>query len=419
MKRRQFLHRSAAALTGAFTLPVMLRASANQKTNPAKKLLLIFQRGGNDALNTLVPVGDASVYRAYQAGRPNLHLPQSALLSLQPSSFFGFHPALAPMTELINSGRVSFVNAVGYPDMNTSHFIGQSVWETAEPGNRHGAGWLNRYLQKTASGQVPHGVMIGTNQSQTMSGSYTVPVSENFGIFDWPIPEQGGAKSTAFRELLRQMAEQDGEGGHLAWNNNSKGLVTLFDAFRSRNADTYQPNNGANYPDSPFGNHLKHAVQMLRNEPSPLPVSTVMVNQSNYDHHSGQIGETVLEGAHADLLGELAQGIQAVTTDLGPDGMADVLIMVVSEFSRTVRENGSRGTDHGGGALTMLVGGPVTGRVINDGDAWPGLTDHKLPWVTDFRDIYWEVLERHLGANPAAIKAALPGYAPTPINALG
>lgn len=414
MNRRQFLQRGAAALSAAMATPLWLRANDSAVPNHGRKLLVIFQRGGNDAVNTLVPVGDRAEYERYRAGRPNLHLPQSDLLSLQTTDFFGFHPSLAPMAGLINSGRVSCVQAVGYPDMNTSHFVSQAYWETGDPANRHGAGWLNRYLQATYPGQPLRGLMIDRTMAQMMSGPYTVPVSENFGAFAMPVPQNDNAY---FGELMRDLAQAGPYGEDKALRNTTHRLLTMFDNFADRDLAEYQPNAGARYPDSAFGQRLKHAVQMLKDEPSTLNVEAVMVNQSNYDHHSGQIGDSAREGAHADLLHELAQGIQAVTTDLG--AAADkLLILVVSEFGRTLRENGSRGTDHGGGALTMLIGAAATGAVRNGGDDWPGMTDHKLPWVTDYRDIYWEILERWLGANPAALREALPNFTPTALNLL-
>ncbi|CAM2011115.1 DUF1501 domain-containing protein [Acanthopleuribacter pedis] len=425
MKRRSFLRHTAGALAGSITLPSLLGAtpSRNQAAkapskNSAKKLLLIFQRGGNDALNTLVPVGDAAEYAAYRAARPNLGLAKSDLLSLQASDFFGFHPSLAPMADLINGGRVSFVSGVGYPDMNTSHFVSQAVWETGEPGNRHGSGWLNRYLQASSRDAVPRALMIDSNQSQTMSGAYTVPVSENFGALDLPLPADAGPDAGRLQALMRNLNRLDAEAAQAGWTDSTDRLFSMFDRFRNRDLSQYQPANGAKYPNSRFGRNLQHAVQLLKDQPTPLNLNSVMVNHVGYDHHRDQIGADVLSGSHAHLLGELALGIQAASADLGSE-LDDVLILVVSEFSRTVRENGSRGTDHGGGAVAMLVGGSATGRLVNSGAHWPGLTDHKLPWVTDFRDLYAEVLERHLGASQSEIGAALPNYTANRLGILG
>ncbi len=423
MQRRRFLSTLAAGLGATCALPLFARPAAATQRRKAglKKLVVIFQRGGNDAVNTLAPVGDAGQARLYRDFRPTLHLPDNALLSLNASSFFGFHPAFAPLADLINDGRAAFAHAVGYPSMNTSHFVAQSFLETAEPGNRRGSGWLNRFFAADPQQRSFRALMVASNVAQTMAGPYTVPVSNNFGLLNMPLPASLRANEQAdYAQALRSLASQAHHHDVPVLENTTHGLLDMFDRFQDRNADSYQPANNAQYPDSDLGRHLKHTAQMLKDEPSELNIEAVMVNHDGYDHHAAQIAEAgPTQGSHANLLGDLCQSIKALYQDMGPTAVDDVVVLVVSEFGRTLRQNGSRGTDHGHASLAMVFGGTATGRVLNGGGDWPGLVGNHLDWRTDYRDIYWELLRNHLGASDTEIAAAIPRHSYTPLGLLG
>ncbi len=421
MLRRHFLKAFGGGLAATTALPLLARVNpAPRKGGSVRKLLVIFQRGGSDSLNTLVPVGDSTQYDYYRERRPNLHIPQGDLLSFNNTSFFGYHPSLAPIADLISGGKASFVHAVGYPNMTTSHFAGQAFLETGDPRNRRGSGWINRYLHASSGPGNFRGLMVDHNTSQMMSGPYTIPVSRNFGGLNMPIPGgMSGTDQTRYRQMVRDLAEDADYKGHDLLERTTDGLLGMFDAFQDRNVNNYQPANGATYSESGLGKSLKHAAQMLKENPSTLNVEAVMVNQANYDHHGGQVNGSAIQGWHAGLLRDLANGIKAFTTDLGEAQMQDTLILVVSEFGRTVAENGSLGTDHGGSSLAMVIGGTATGQVINGGGLWPGLTPHRVPWVTDYRSLYWEILERHMGASSQAISQAIPNFTPQAVGAVG
>lgn len=423
MLRRHFISTLGAGLGATCTLPLFAgRSSATgQRKAGLKKLVVIFQRGGNDAVNTLAPVGDAEQARLYREFRPTLNLPAGALLSLNSSAFFGFHPSFAPVADLINDGRAAFVHAVGYPAMNTSHFVAQSFLETAEPGNRRGSGWLNRFFAADPQQRAFRAVMVASNVAQTMAGPYTVPVSTNFGLLNMPLPASLRVdERAAYAQALRTLANDAHDHDVSVLTSTTHSLLDMFDRFQDRNAATYQPANGAEYPDTNLGNNLKHAVQMLKDEPSELNIEAVMVNHDGYDHHAGQIAaESPTQGVHADMLYELCQSIKALYQDMGPSAIDDVAVLVISEFGRTLRQNGSLGTDHGHASLAMVFGGTATGRVLNGGGDWPGLVGNHLAWRTDYRDIYWELLRNHLGASTAEITAAIPNHPYTPLGLLG
>lgn len=421
MLRRHFLKAFGGGLAATTALPLLARVNpAPRKGGSVRKLLVIFQRGGSDSLNTLVPAGNATQYDLYRERRPNLHIPQGDLLSFNNTSFFGYHPSLAPMADLISAGQASFVHAVGYPNMTTSHFAGQAFLETGDPRNRRGSGWVNRYLNASSGPGTFRGLMVDRNTSQMMSGPYTIPVSTNFGSLDMPIPGgMSAADQSRYRQMVRDLAEDADYKGHDLLERTTDGLLGMFDAFQDRNLNDYEPANGATYSGSNLGKALKHAAQMLKENPSTLNVEAVMVNQASYDHHQGQVSGSAIEGWHAGLLRDLANGIKAFTTDLGEQQMQDTLILVVSEFGRTVSENGSFGTDHGRSSLAMVIGGTASGRVINGDGLWPGITGNGLNWVTDYRSLYWEVLERHMRASSEQIRQAIPNFTPQAVGAVG
>lgn len=421
MLRRQFLKTIGIGAGTGMGLSLAARTPAGKRGSGEnlKKMLVIFQRGGNDAFNTLVPVGNAGETADYQRIRPDLNIPSSRLLSFSNTDFFGYHPSFAPVADLIQAGKASFVHAVGYPDMSGSHFAAQAFWETGDPTNRRGSGWLNRYFHASTGAGAFRALMVENNIAQLMSGPYRVPVSTNFGLLDMPVPTSLTQDQVAtYRQTLRQIAESADYKQNGLLEQASLGLLGMFDAFQQRNLDDYQPENGAAYPESDFGLRIKHAAQLLKEQPNPLSVEAVMVNHGGYDTHSRQIGETSTEGSHAELLLELFSGIRAFYRDLGDSMINDVLVLVISEFGRSAYQNGSRGCDHGNKGLTMLFGGSVNGRVVNGGDAWPGLESRRDAWRTDYRDIYWEILARHFGAARSEIQQALPNFNPNTVGVL-
>ncbi|CAM2010643.1 DUF1501 domain-containing protein [Acanthopleuribacter pedis] len=423
MKRRHFLTAAGLSFARCAAVPLLARQPKRGRTqkNELKKLVVIFQRGGNDAINTLAPVGDREQQQRYRAMRPDLSIPNEHLLSLNPSPFFGFHPSLAPLSDIINAGKASFVHAVGYPSMNTSHFVAQSFLETAEPGNRRGSGWLNRFFAADPAARPFRALMVAANVSQTMTGPYTVPVSNNFGLLNMPLHGRLAANERdAYEHALRTLAVEGHDHRVPALKRTTESLLAMFDRFEDRNADSYQPANEAEYPETDLGYRLKHAAQMLKDEPSELNIEAVMVNHEGYDHHAAQVvpGQ-VTQGNHANLLADLSRGIQALYQDLGPDALDNVVVLVISEFGRTLHQNGSHGTDHGHASVAMVFGGANHGVALNGGADWPGLEGNHLPWRTDYRDIYSEILRGHLNAGDHEIRQAIPNHTPTPLGILG
>ncbi len=430
MQRRTLLKTMAGGLV---TVPYFSalasddRRKSARKGNP-KKLLVVFLRGGNDSLNTLAPV-DPTQYNHYSNLRPNLRIPSAQLLAVPNSSFFGLHPAMSGLLPMMQAGHVSFVHCVGYPGADRSHFESQSYYETAVPGNSLLDGWINRYLAVTpGGGALIRGIGISWSIPQSVQGSIPVPVSQNFGLSEVAVDDElDSSQASAYRAKLQQLlAQTPSTGNEFVYDTGNK-IFQMIAAFSNRNLDTYAPANGAVYPNTYFGNSIKHAAQMLKDTPTYLGVETCVIEQGGYDTHAGQIepGNPVnTNDGHGYLLQELANGLAAFYRDLGPTGMSDTLVLVTSEFGRRAYENDSYGTDHGIGSLAILMNGNLSGLSYNGGAQWPGLQNNALVdggdlnWRTDFRDIYWEILSRHMGVSNADLAQIIPSHTFSPLNFL-
>lgn len=430
MKRRNFIQALGAGAAASSLVPSALAGASQQgrfrmgKGGVIKKLVVCFLRGGNDGLNTLIPV-ESQQYNYYQALRPTVGLLQVNLFNLNNTPSFAAHPGLAPLVPLINSGQVSLMHAVGYPSPDRSHFESQAYYETGVPGNGLLSGWLNRYLTNTAGPGTIRAINVGDNISQSVAGSVPVPTSTNFGNSQLEVDhELGGADADEFRNDVAAIYNLPPTPGNEALYGTGDRIFDMINSFSTRNLNDYTPENGAAYPNSGFGRRCMHAAQMLKDDDSFLGVEVVTVNQGGYDTHANQVpsaNSASVTTGHGRLLRELAECMSAFYTDMGPVRMADCAFLVVSEFGRRAFQNDSFGTDHGIGGVSMVMGGGANGSVLNDGPDWPGLAQGdqdrgNLAWVTDFRDIYWEILNRHMGVDNATLANIIPGHTYSALN---
>jgi uncharacterized protein (DUF1501 family) len=385
LTRRFFLKSATLALAAlgtelscpAFLQRAVLANSAAGKRNPAT-LIVIFQRGAADGLNIVTPFGD----RNYARSRPALALPApqssnpQAVLDLD--GFFGLHPAMKPFLPLYQAGQLAVVQAVGSPDNTRSHFDAQDYMEMGTPGVKSTAdGWLNRHLQTTKEASPLRAVAVGNKQPRILSGSgqsVTLPIFGNFDV--------RGGTSTAFETMYGASEDQ------LLTNAGSDAFeaIKLLKSIRARG---YTPSNNAVYPNGQFGNSLKQLAQLIKGN-AGLEIG--FVESNGWDTHIGQRPRL------NQLLTEFSRGIAALVQDLG-DRMQDVVILTLSEFGRTVRENGTGGTDHGHATCSFVVGGTVKGGKVYG--RWPGLEREQLyegrdlAITTDFRALCSEILRRH------------------------
>lgn len=418
MKRRDFVKLAATGM-GLAGLGQGAMAKPSQRIlrkTPGKKLLVIFQRGGNDALNTLIPI-NPSQHSLYMNYRPTLGVPIANTLNTSHSDF-GLHPSLASIHPIHQAGNMSFVHCVGYPGSDRSHFESESYYETAVPGNTLLEGWINRYLQNTTGdGGLIRAVAIGSTAPQSVMGLIPVPTSSNFGtlqVGDDSLAD-GATPPGQLQQILDQIHDLVPTAGNQSVYETGQAIFQMVESFSDRNLDDYVPANGATYPDTYFGERIKHAAQMLKEDPSPLNIEVATVDMNGYDTHAQQNSD----GGHADLMSELSDSLAALYTDMGSQ-MNDLLVLVVTEFGRRVYENDSAGTDHGTGGVAMIMSNSASGQICL-GSGWPGLEEHNLyygdlDWRNDFRDIYWEILDSHMGLSTSEIDAIIPGHSYTPLG---
>ena len=402
VSRRVFLKNGAFAFVSLGFAPSFLSrtAFAAGTTRRSKQLIAIFQRGAVDGLSVVVPFGEADYYRA----RPSIAIPrprsgENAALDLD--GFFGFNPRLQALKPLWDRRQLAIVNACGSPDSTRSHFDAQDYMETATPGVKSTSdGWLNRYLQaRKAEETTPFRAVALTSQLPRMLQGTAPALAMNqiaqFGIRGG----QGGDTAGASFET-----EYAAAADHLL-NGTGREAFNAIKMLKGTDPAKYEPANGADYPRSPFGQALRQIAQLTK---SNVGLEVAFADVGGWDTHVNQ-GAT--QGQLATRLEDFSHAIAALVADLG-DRMEDTVVLTMSEFGRAVNENGNRGTDHGHGNAMMVIGGGVRGGHVYG--KWPGLAREQryegrdLSVTTDFRDVFGEIVARHLGvSNPSVI---FPGY---------
>ena len=387
--RRIFLKDGGLALVSLGFAPTFLARTVAAGAARQKVLITIFQRGAVDGLNMIVPFME----REYYAARPSLAIARpgsGADASIDLDGFFALHPRLAPLQGAWDGGQLAIVHACGSPDDTRSHFDAQDYMETATPGVKSTPdGWLNRYLHaKEHQAATPfRAVALAPQLPRALQGKASALAIGQIGQF--------GIRAGQATDMVQSSFEAE----YAAAAN--KVLQTTareaFDAIRMlKKVDPaqYTPANGAEYPRSPFGQALQQIAQLIK---ADVGLEVAFAESGNWDHHANE-GAAV--GILANRLDDLARGIAALTRDLG-DRMQDVVVMTMSEFGRTVAENGARGTDHGHGNAMMILGGAVRGGKVYG--KWPGLAREQryegrdLAITTDFRSVFNEVVRGHLG----------------------
>jgi uncharacterized protein (DUF1501 family) len=402
MKRRAFVKSGALALVTIGLNPTFLQravfATDLRRAQRGRILICLFQRGAADALNMIVPHGDA----AYYALRPTIAIgrPKSSAreAAIDLDEFFGLHPSLEPFKPIWDRGLLAPIHAVGSPSATRSHFDAQDFMESGTP-DRKGTpdGWLNRYL--AAEGTCAQ--CAAPTPFRGVAFSPTTP-----RVLQGPAPSIAMASLDAFTV---RATGSDVQRLEALYRTGSADLVhgagrETFDAvriLRSANPRRYAAANGATYPRSPFAQSLRQIAQLIK---ADVGLEVAFADVGGWDTHVNQGGST---GQLANRLGDFARAISALVTDLG-DRMEDVTIVTMSEFGRMARQNGNGGTDHGHAGAMFVIGGSVRGHRVHG--RWPGLAREQLyegrdlALTTDFRTVLSEIVVGHLGApNAGAI----------------
>ena len=411
MNRRLFLKHGGLALASVGLVgsaPSFLKRAARAQGLSAapngrrKTLIAVFQRGAVDGLNMVVPHGEKNYYEL----RPQIAVEQpgkagqDSVINLD--GFFGLHPSLAAFKPLWDSKQLAIVHAVGSPDNTRSHFDAQDYMESATPGVKSTQdGWLNRYLQARPDPKATPFRAISMTQNLPRSLQGKAPALAMQNLSDFTI--RGGAQTASVQGGFESIYEQ---GVNDVLRGTGKETFEAIDYLKKVNPAQYKPENGARYPGGQFGSALMQIAQLIK---AGVGLDVAFTDVGGWDTHRAEGGS---RGQLAGLLTQFSQGIYALVTDLGPARMQDVVVLTMSEFGRTVRQNGTGGTDHGHANAMFVVGGSVRGGKVYG--QWPGLRDDQLfegrdlALTTDFRDVFGEVAAKHLGQ--VDLKKVFPGY---------
>ena len=409
ISRRYFLKSGGIAMVGMAALPSFLqRAVAATTTQAKKKMVVLFQRGAMDGLNVVVPFGEPNYYRM----RPTIAIPEpkrggtDAALDLD--GFFGLHPSMQPLLPLFRSGQLAIVQAVGSPDPTRSHFDAQDYMESGTPGLKAtDNGWLNRALQNMPEENPSpfRAVAFGPYLPRTLQGAAPAVAIGDLKQFKMYGPQQ--TVEGGFEAMYAQTVDH-------AMRGVGNETFEAIDQLKKINPDSYQPENGAQYPKSRFAQSLQEIAELFK---ADVGLEVAFLDSGGWDNH---VNEGGVQGQLSNLLKDLGQGIAAFHQDMG-DRMADVVFVSMSEFGRTAHENGNRGTDHGHANCMFVMGGDVKGgRVYTK---WPGLNEDQLNQgrdlavTTDYRSVLGEIISKHLGDKTLA--TVFPGFANDPRQHLG
>ncbi|HEX4497901.1 MAG TPA: DUF1501 domain-containing protein [Thermoanaerobaculia bacterium] len=403
MNRRLFLKTGGVALfslgmgPGPGFLTRAAMAAQGTGSTPARKrkiLVTIFQRGAMDGLAAVPPIDDSTL----RTLRPRLALSgaraegDQALLDL--GTGFGLHPAFEPLMPLWKEKRLGIVHAVGSPDPTRSHFDAQDFMETGTPGRKGTpSGWLNRAVGLTGHEGSPfRAVAMTASLPRSLYGDEPALAVTNLADFKVALP---GADRTAAAA---------GQGFEALYEQTSQGLLrdTGGETFRAihmlsaSEIQKYKPADGAEYPKTPLGNALRQIALLIK---SDVGLEIAFAESGGWDTHVQQIGTFNRQAR------DLADSIQAFWTDLGA-WQDQVVLTTMTEFGRTVRENGSGGTDHGHGSCLFVLSNSMDGGKVHG--SFPGLADgalyegRDLPVTTDFRAVFCELAGKHLGIKDDA-----------------
>jgi len=407
MNRRFFLKSGSIALASvgmSLSAPGFLERVVMGSTaagGKRKTLIAIFQRGAVDGLNMVVPYGESAYYDL----RPSIAIPKpgagNAEAAIDLDGYFGLHPSMSSFKPLWDSKRLAIVHASGSPDNTRSHFDAQDYMESATPGVKSTRdGWLNRYLQSKQEKEQSSFRAVSMTRTMPRVLQGRAPAVAMTSVSEFAI--RAGKSSANIQggfEAIYAATSNDALG--------AKGRET-FDAvnyLQKAHPSNYKPENGAEYPRNPFGNSLLQIAQLIK---ADVGLEIAFTDIGGWDTH---VNQGNARGQLANLLQQFSSGIAALYQDLG-QRMDDVVVLTMSEFGRTVRENGNRGTDHGHANAMFVLGNSVRGGKVYG--RWPGLKSDQLyegrdlALTTDFRDVFGEVATRHLGSKDS--KSVFPGY---------
>ncbi|TLV02370.1 DUF1501 domain-containing protein [Dyadobacter luticola] len=415
MKRRDFISRASSLMLpvvlNGFNVKSLSKSSALVRSlremaaaNDDRALVIIYLAGGNDGLNTVIPL---EYYSEYFNLRSNIAIPESNVLRLSGNLATGFHPAMTGMRQMYDDGKLAIVHSVSYPDANLSHYRSTDIWMTGVDASKYSnSGWAGRYLNDrfatypqgypNSSMEDPLAIQIGQISTTALLGN-TEPMGVTFqdpGSFYQLIGE-----STASTETNLPCCDA---GELISYIREKQILATGYAAEVKAAADAGK--NLAVYPATSEKNELAEQLKIVaRLIHGGLKSKIYYVELGGFDTHADQIGSDSLEGKHAQLLRKLSDAVAAFQSDLNLQGTENrVLGMTFSDFGRRATSNASNGTDHGVGAPMFVFGTGIKRQVVGtnpdlingliQGSTTGGIVNRDIKMQIDFRRVYSDVL---------------------------
>ena len=371
----------------------LVRAAEAQQVGRGKAMVVVFQRGAMDGLNAVIPFKD----RAYYSLRQSIAIAEPASgesRALDLDGFYALHPALAPLKSIYDKGHLAIVHAAGSPDNTRSHFDAQDYMEIGTPGIKSTPdGWLNRYLNEKKKDQSPfRGVAVTAQLPRMLAGGAPALTLSSIEEFRLRNEAMAGSLQKLYANTTDSLFRFSGQ--------------NLFAAMTDlKQVQAKIPASSERYPNGRLGAGLRQIARLIK---AGVGLEIAFAEIEGWDTHVNQGGAT---GQMANRLKDLSDGHSAFYHDLG-DRMDDVVLVTMSEFGRTARENGNRGTDHGHANVMFALGGSVRGGKVYG--RWPGIAPEllyegrDLNLTTDFRSVCGEVIARHLGQED--LNRIFPGF---------
>jgi uncharacterized protein (DUF1501 family) len=396
--RRDFLKTSTLLGFGS-SVPLFLGKTASATPRADAKgakdtvLVVVQLTGGNDGLNTVIPYKNPDYYKY----RPTIGIPKDQVNDM--GGDLGLHPALDPLAKLLHEkAALGVVQAVGYPNPSQSHFRSMDIWQAGSTAEQLSEGWVGKALKQSS---LPAFHLAKENETApiALSGAPAkVPTIATLADFQLKTAGGSAAEKDRQKKLIEEVSKPAAADKPDLLDFVRRTAVTTYGTSEKlqKLGKDYTPK--VPYPETGLGTRLKLAAQLFD---AGVGARIFYVSLDGFDTHAGQGGA---QGAHANLLAELAGAVSAFYRDLADRGHGDrVCVMTFSEFGRRAKENGSRGTDHGSAAPMFLVGGKVKAGAIGEHPSLSDLDDGNLKFATDFRRVYAGVLKDWLGLDPVPV----------------
>jgi uncharacterized protein (DUF1501 family) len=385
IKRREFLQIGSLA-SASFMVPKFLKAfEGKPMVPPGNKVLVVLQMsGGNDGLNTVIPVRNDIYYKE----RPRLGIAKDKALSL--TDEVGLNPALIAFKSLYDEGNLGILNSVGYPEPDRSHFRSMDIWHTASASNEYlSTGWLGKFLDTQCKNcdKPTQALELDDVLSLALKGENV----KGLALTD-PKKLYNASQAQFFKALNKQHRYEHERPVDYLYKTMAE---TISSADYIYQQSKLHPS-AETYPGTELGRNLKTISSLIL---SDINTKVYYVSIGSFDTHVGQ------ENTQKRLFTEISDAIQAFTTDLKKNNrFNDVLLMTFSEFGRRVSQNASGGTDHGTANNMFFVSGGLKEKgVLNEMANLADLNDGDLKYKVDFKNVYATILNKWLGADDKAV----------------